>query len=110
MSKLLVAPRGLSRPELERKILKFRNFSVFESCTNVYDSSINGAMFLEDHLLLVVLNGFYNVKHNDQAYNLREEASPVLKGILPASLTCRRHNGFVKDVLQGPGNSLNQPV
>jgi AraC-like DNA-binding protein len=79
LSKLLVAPRGYSSPELEKKMLKFRNFTAFSSCTNVYDTSIKGEFFIEDHLLLVVLKGFYNVKHDDRAYNLRENQMVLLK-------------------------------
>ena len=79
MSKLLVAPKGLYLEEFERSILKFKNFSVFESCTNVYDSIKTGSMFIEDHLLLVVLDGTYTVKHNEQKYSLKKNEMVLLR-------------------------------
>ncbi len=79
MSKLLIAPKGLMLPDFERRILKFRNFTVFESCTNIYDSSVRGSMFLEDHLLLVVLDGFYTVSHNGQAHTVKKNEMVLLR-------------------------------
>lgn len=66
-------------PEFERKILKFRNFTVFESCTNVYDSVKSGAMFLEDLLLLIVLDGFYTVRHNGQTHTVKKNEMVLLR-------------------------------
>lgn len=79
MSKLLVAPRGLYVEEFERSTLKFNNFSVFESCTNVYDSVKTGSMFIEDHLIVVVLDGTYTIKHNGQKYSLKKNEMVLLK-------------------------------
>jgi AraC family transcriptional regulator, exoenzyme S synthesis regulatory protein ExsA len=75
---MLIAPKGLFTPELERKILKFKNLTVFESCTNVHEIKSN-TMFLEDHLLLVVLDGFYNINHNEQRYSLQKNQMVLLK-------------------------------
>ncbi len=79
MNKLLVAPRGLYREEFERVTLKFKNFSVFEACTNVYDAVKAGSMFIEDHLLLVVLDGTYTVNHDGQRYSLKRNEMVLLK-------------------------------
>jgi len=79
MNKLLIAPKGLYIPELERRILKFKNFTAFSSCTNVYDTGIKGSMFLEDHLLVVVLDGKYTVKHNEQNYTLHKNEMVLLR-------------------------------
>jgi len=79
LNKLLVAPRGLMVPEFERKILKFKNFSVFETCTNVYDTVKTGSMFIEDHLLIVVLDGTYTVKHNGQKFSLKKNEMVLLR-------------------------------
>jgi len=79
MSKLLVAPRGLYVEEFERRTLKFRNFSVFESCTNIYETAKTGSYFIEDHLLLVVLDGMYSVKYNGQKYSLTKNEMVLLR-------------------------------
>ena len=79
MSKLLVAPRGLYVDEFERRTLKFNNFSVFESCTNIYDTAKKGSYFIEDHLLLVVLDGMYSVKYNGQKYTLKKNEMVLLR-------------------------------
>ncbi len=79
MGKLLVAPRGLMVPEFERRTLKFKNFSVFETCTNILDTVKTGAMYLEDHLILVTLNGTYTVMHNEQRYSVRKNEMVLLR-------------------------------
>jgi len=79
LSKLLIAPKGLYLEEFERRTLKFKNFSVFESCANVYDSVKTGSMFIEDHLLLVVIDGMYSVKYNGQKYSLKKNEMVLLR-------------------------------
>lgn len=79
MNKLLVVPRGLMVPEFERRTLKFQNFSVFETCTSVYDTVKTGSMFIEDHLLVVVLEGNYTIRHNGQKYSLKKNEMVLLK-------------------------------
>ncbi len=108
MNKLLIAPRGLYTPELEKKILKFKNFTAFASCTNVYDTGIKGSMFLEDHLLLVVLDGRYTVKHNEQSYTVNKNEMVLLRKAIPIEyeksgdfMLFFLNDNFLKDFIQG---------
>lgn len=79
MSRLLVAPRGLYAEEYERRTLRFKNFSVFESCTAIYDAVKQGSYFIEDHLLLVVLEGTYKIRHDDKTYSLKKNEMVLLR-------------------------------
>lgn len=79
MNRLLIAPKGLYNEDYERRILKFNNFSVFESCTTIYDSGKKGTYFIEDHLLLVVLDGTYTVEYDDKKYSLKKNEMVFLR-------------------------------
>ena len=108
MNKLLVAPRGLYVEEFERRTLKFKNFSVFESCTTIYDAGKKGSYFIEDHLLLVVLDGTYKIKYDGQTYSLKKNEMVLLRKAISIEyeksgdfMLFFLKDGFLKEFIQG---------
>jgi len=108
LNKLLVAPRGLMLPEFERRTLKFNNFSVFESCTTNYDAGKKGSYFIEDHLLLVVLEGTYKIDYDGQTYSLKENEMVLFRKAITIEyeksgdfMLFFLKDGFLKEFIQG---------
>ncbi|KRE35002.1 helix-turn-helix domain-containing protein [Paenibacillus sp. Soil724D2] len=64
--RIIKAPQGLAASPFNQKVLKLKGLTVIESCTNTVGKQ--GSMFLEDYLLMVVLNGTYTVRYGDQVY------------------------------------------
>lgn len=108
MNKLLVAPRGLMVSEFERRTLNFKNFSVFESCTTVYEAGKKGTYFIEDHLLLVVLEGTYKINYDGQTYSLKENEMVLFRKAITIEyeksgdfMLFFLKDGFLKEFIQG---------
>jgi AraC-like DNA-binding protein len=75
--RIIKAPQGLGEEPFNQSVLKLKGLSVVESCT--YTESKQGSMFLEDHLLMFVLNGTYTVQYGDQAYIVRKHEMVLLQ-------------------------------
>ncbi len=71
------APQALSKPPYSQGIIKMKGLSVIESCTHTLGTK--GTMFLEDHLLLFVLNGMYSVRFGTQEYTVRKNEMILLQ-------------------------------
>ncbi|WP_246358438.1 hypothetical protein [Paenibacillus phytorum] len=57
--RIIKAPQGLAASPFNQSVLKLKGLTVIESCTNTVGKQ--GTMFLEDYLLMFVLNGTYTV-------------------------------------------------
>lgn len=75
--RIIKVPQGLGAEPFNQKILKLKGLSVVESCT--LTESKQGSMFLEDHLLMFVLNGTYTVRYGDQAYTVHKHEMVLLQ-------------------------------
>ncbi|MCH5585753.1 AraC family transcriptional regulator [Shimazuella sp. AN120528] len=76
-SVIVKAPQALSKPPYNQSILKLNGLSVIESCTHTQGAK--GSMFLEDHLLLFVLEGIYKVRFGNQEYTVRKNEMLLLQ-------------------------------
>ncbi|MBD0380936.1 helix-turn-helix transcriptional regulator [Paenibacillus sp. WST5] len=76
-SAIVKAPQDLSEPPYNQGILKLKGLSVIESCTHT--QSTKGTMFLEDHLLLFVLEGMYTVRFGNQEYTVHKNEMILLQ-------------------------------
>jgi len=77
ISKAVKMPQGLASVGM----LKMKGLSVMGACG--YSEIKTGRMYLQDHVLLVVLEGVYNVSYGDQKYTVRKNEMAILhKGIV----------------------------
>jgi AraC-like DNA-binding protein len=67
---IIVAPYNLNTIQLN-------GVSIVESCTHAHDKK--STMFLEDHLLLFVLEGTHYIQHGDKAYKVHKNEMILLK-------------------------------
>jgi AraC family transcriptional regulator, exoenzyme S synthesis regulatory protein ExsA len=74
--KIMKVPQGLTN-DVHQIALKLNGLTVFESC--VYMESKAGTLFLEDHLLLFVLNGTYTVRFGNQVHTVRKDEMVLLQ-------------------------------
>jgi AraC-like DNA-binding protein len=74
---IVKAPHSLSKPPYSQSILKLKGLSVIESCSHT--EGTKGTMFLEDHLLLFVLEGMYKVRFGNQEYTVRKNEMILLQ-------------------------------
>ena len=77
MDKILKVPQGLLEAPYNHSGLELEGCKVIESCTHV--SSKTGSMFLEDHLLLFVIQGNYTIRYSKQEYTLQRNQMVLLK-------------------------------
>lgn len=78
---IVKAPQALIRPPYNQGVLKLKGLSVIESC--LHTQGTKGTMFLEDHLLLFVLDGMYKVRFGNQEYTvLKNEMILLQKSIV----------------------------
>ncbi|MFD2614429.1 helix-turn-helix domain-containing protein [Paenibacillus gansuensis] len=75
--KVRKVPQELAREPLNQRILQLKGLTVVESCT--FTKSVTGTMFLEDHLLLFVLEGIYRVRFGSQEYIVRKNEMVLLQ-------------------------------
>ena len=76
-TKVVRVPLGLTCAPYNQRSLKFNDLSVIESC--VFSDTRSGTMFLEDHLLLFVLEGTYRARHGREEYTVRKNQMVLLK-------------------------------
>ncbi|MFF2091254.1 helix-turn-helix domain-containing protein [Paenibacillus sp. NPDC058174] len=77
ISKAVKMPQGLSSVGM----LRMKGLSVMGACS--YSDVKTGRMYLQDHVLLVVLEGIYIVRYGDQEYTVRKNEMLLLhKGIV----------------------------
>lgn len=74
--KIMKVPQGLTN-DAHQIALKLNGLTVFESC--VYMESKTGTLFLEDHMLLFVLNGTYTVRFGNQVHTVRKDEMVLLQ-------------------------------
>ncbi|MFB9326274.1 helix-turn-helix domain-containing protein [Paenibacillus aurantiacus] len=71
LSKLKKIPRELDHTAShQQKILRLNGLSAIESCTRTEGAS--GTLFLEDHMLLFVLEGVYTVRFGAEVHSVRK--------------------------------------
>ncbi|NIK68403.1 MULTISPECIES: AraC family transcriptional regulator [unclassified Paenibacillus] len=75
--KVLKAPRDLANDSSEQRLLKMKGLTVIESCT--FTEGLKGSMFLEDHLLLFVLEGMYKVTFGDEEFTVNKNEMVLLQ-------------------------------
>lgn len=75
--KVAKVPNDLAREPFIQGILKMKGLTVVESCT--FNKSLKGSMFLEDHLLLFVLEGSYRVRYGSQEFIVRKNEMVLLQ-------------------------------
>lgn len=69
-NKILKVPQDYSVAPLNQNILKMNGLSVIKSC--LYTQRNEGAMFLENHMLLFVLKGQYHINFGNETYQVNE--------------------------------------
>ena len=70
-------PTVLVNPPYNYDCLELEGFEVIKTCTHI--SEQKGSLFLQDHMLLVVLQGTYTVRYSKQEYTLRSNQMVVLR-------------------------------
>ncbi|TFE26681.1 helix-turn-helix transcriptional regulator [Cohnella luojiensis] len=75
--KVAKVPHDLAREPANRGILKMSGLTVVESCA--FTKGLKGTMFLEDHLLLFVLEGTYVVRFGSQEYIVRKNEMVLMQ-------------------------------
>lgn len=75
--KVAKVPHDLAREPFNLGILKMSGVTVVESCA--FTKGLKGTMFLEDHLLLFVLEGTYTVRFGSQEYIVRKNEMVLLQ-------------------------------
>ncbi|NEW04904.1 helix-turn-helix transcriptional regulator [Paenibacillus sp. SYP-B3998] len=70
-------PQGLEITSNNQSTLKVQGFTVVESCTRTRGKQ--GSMFLDDHLLLFVLEGIYKIHFGNQTYIVRKNEMVLLQ-------------------------------
>ncbi|HIJ78796.1 MAG TPA: helix-turn-helix transcriptional regulator [Deltaproteobacteria bacterium] len=74
--KTLKVPGGLEKPPYLLSALRSEGLTVVQSCS--YVAVKTGIMFLEEHLLLVVLKGTYVIRFGKQEYTLKKNQMVLL--------------------------------
>jgi len=104
MNKVFKVPNVLVKPPYNYNCLELGGCAIREACSLV--SSQTGSMFLEDHLLLVVLQGSYTIRYNNQEHQLQSNQMVVLKKAIAVEYTktgnagvCEYMMFFLKDDL-----------
>ncbi|HTJ50553.1 MAG TPA: AraC family transcriptional regulator [Cyclobacteriaceae bacterium] len=75
--KALKVPHELVNAPYYHRDLKLNGLSIVESCTHTF--SRTGSMFLEDHMLLVVLEGTNTITHGKKEFLVRKNEMVLLK-------------------------------
>lgn len=71
LSKLKKIPRTLDKTAShQQKILRLNGLAAIESCTRTEGAS--GTLFLEDHMLLFVLEGVYTIRFGTEVHTVRK--------------------------------------
>ncbi|MBB3128462.1 AraC-like DNA-binding protein [Paenibacillus rhizosphaerae] len=75
--KVFRAPDSFVKKPEGQGVLTLKGLTVVESCTFI--NSIKGSMFLEDHLLLFVLEGIYRIKFGDREVEVSKNEMVLLQ-------------------------------
>ncbi|AJY74232.1 AraC family transcriptional regulator [Paenibacillus beijingensis] len=75
--RIVKVPQGLTAEPYHQSALTAKGLSVIESCSHT--DGKQGSMFLEDHLLLFVLQGTYTVRHGSQTYKVGKNEMVLLQ-------------------------------
>jgi AraC-like DNA-binding protein len=75
--KVVKVPSGLSHPPHCQNIMELEDVSIVESCTQAHQT--RKVMFLEDHLLLFVLEGSFMIKLGTQQFEVKKNKMILLK-------------------------------
>lgn len=76
-AKGLKVPHDLATVPIVQGILEMKGLTVVEACT--FTQGLKGTMFLEDHLLLFVLEGTYTVRFGSQDHMVRKNEMVLLQ-------------------------------
>ncbi|HEY0177138.1 MAG TPA: AraC family transcriptional regulator [Pedobacter sp.] len=76
--KVLKVPKGLIGVPYYHNALTLNGLSIVESCTHTQKSK-TGSMFLEDHLLLFVLEGRMTINYGKTSYTVHKNEMVLLK-------------------------------
>lgn len=77
-NKVIKVPHELEVNPYDQNILKLCGFSVVETCSFINRNN-TGSMFLEDHLLLVVLQGTCTLRYGDTEYAIGKNEMALLQ-------------------------------
>lgn len=77
-NKVIKVPHELEVNPNRQDILKLCGFTVVEACSFINRNN-TGSMFLEDHLLLVVLQGTCTLRHGDTEYAIGKNEMALLQ-------------------------------
>lgn len=75
--KVLKVPHDLAKEPTNKGFLKMKGLTVVESCT--LTEGLKGSMFLEDHLLLFVLEGIYKVRFGNEEFTVKKNEMVLLQ-------------------------------
>jgi AraC-like DNA-binding protein len=75
-NKVVKLPKGFMTSPYNYQVLALDEFTVVASCN--CESGTAGSMFLENHLLLFVLQGIYTVQYGNQACTIRRNEMALL--------------------------------
>jgi AraC-like DNA-binding protein len=75
-NKVVKLPKGFMAAPYDYNMIKLNEFTVIESCK--CEHGRDGVMFLEEHLLLFVLQGNYTVRHGNQECTVRRNEMVLL--------------------------------
>jgi AraC-like DNA-binding protein len=75
--KALKVPEELSGAPHYHSTLQLNGITIVESCTHAHDKK--SSMFLEDHLLLFVLEGTHHIKLGDNQYSVHKNEMILIK-------------------------------
>ncbi|MCZ8517924.1 helix-turn-helix domain-containing protein [Paenibacillus caseinilyticus] len=70
-------PQGLAATLKNQRLLQLKGLTVIESCS--LSAGTQGAMYLEDHLLLFVLQGKYTVRYGEQEFTVHKHEMVLLQ-------------------------------
>lgn len=90
--KVAKVPHDLTREPFNQGNLKMKGLTVVESCT--FTKGLKGTMFLEDHLLLFVLEGTYTVRFGSQEYIVRKNEMVLLQKSIMVEYEKSGEEGF----------------
>ncbi|MCM3626501.1 AraC family transcriptional regulator [Paenibacillus glycanilyticus] len=75
--KAIKVPHSLAKDSNNQGILRMKGLTVVESCT--FTEGLKGSMFLEDHLLLFVLEGIYKVRFGKEEFTVKKNEMVLLQ-------------------------------
>ena len=97
--------KNLKTPNVSTRVLKLNGGSVIQSC--ICNESKEGAMYLEEHTLLFVIDGMLTVRYGKEEYEaVKEQMVFLKKDILIHYSTCSTETDKVEYILVPLKNDL----